>query len=95
MRKGVGFYTTMWRTGDTHNLGHFLMLRLDAHAQKEVRDYAEQINLILNAAMVTTQKVGTPNLSGVINNVKTEQYQINIPAGILPIYSFTESIAEY
>ena len=44
MKKGVGFYTTMWRTGDTHNLGHFLMLRLDVHAQKEVRDYAEQID---------------------------------------------------
>jgi len=55
-------------------------------------DYAEQVNLILNAAMVTTQKVGTPNLSSIINNVKTEQYQINIPAGILPVYSFTESI---
>lgn len=42
--KGVGFYSTRWRTGDVHNLGHFLMLRLDLHAQKEVRDYAEQID---------------------------------------------------
>ena len=32
-------------------------------------DYAEQFNLILNAAMVTTQKVGTPNLSSTINNL--------------------------
>ena len=55
-------------------------------------DYAEQFNLILNASMVTTQKVGTPNLSGTINGVKTEQYQINVPAGIIPIYAFTSSV---
>lgn len=41
--KGVGFYTKRWRTGDTHNLGHFLRLRLDAHAQKEIRDYAQLV----------------------------------------------------
>ena len=55
-------------------------------------DYAEQFNLILNAAMVSTQKVGTPNLSSTINNVKTEQYQINIPTGTLPTYGFTSTI---
>ncbi len=38
--KGVGFYTRGWRAGDSHNLGHFLGLRLDSHAQKEIRDYA-------------------------------------------------------
>ena len=35
------FFTKVWRTGDSHNWGHFLMLRLDSHAQKEVRDYAK------------------------------------------------------
>ena len=43
-RKGVGFYTKISRTGDAHNLGHFLMLRLDKHAQKEIRDLAELVN---------------------------------------------------
>ncbi len=38
--KGVGFYTFIWRTGDIHNWNHFLRLRLDKHAQKEIRDYA-------------------------------------------------------
>ena len=52
-------------------------------------DYAEQVNLLLNAAMVTTQKVGTPNLKSTLNGVKTEQYQINVPAGTLPVYPFT------
>ena len=41
--KGVGFYTKRSRTGDTHNLSHGLMLRLDAHAQKEIRDLAGKI----------------------------------------------------
>lgn len=43
LAKGVGFYTKRWRTGDTHNLSHFLRLRLDAHAQKEIRDYAQLV----------------------------------------------------
>jgi len=51
LAKGVGFYTKRWRTGDTHNTGHFLRLRLDAHAQKEIRDYAQ---LVANAQAAHT-----------------------------------------
>ncbi len=40
--KGVGHYTRIWRTGDLHNWLHFLRLRLDAHAQFEIRKLAEQ-----------------------------------------------------
>ncbi len=39
--KGVGFYTFQYRTGDLHNWLHFLGLRLDAHAQEEIRAYAQ------------------------------------------------------
>ncbi|MGV8142294.1 MAG: FAD-dependent thymidylate synthase [Candidatus Pacearchaeota archaeon] len=42
-QKGVGFYTVRWRLGDPHNLGQFLRLRLDAHAQMEVRVFASEI----------------------------------------------------
>lgn len=38
--KGVGFYTFNWRTGDLQNWMHFLGLRLDAHAQQEIREFA-------------------------------------------------------
>jgi|APSaa5957512535_1039671.scaffolds.fasta_scaffold00062_21 hypothetical protein len=55
-------------------------------------DYTEQFNLLLNAAMVSTQKIGTPNMSSTINDIKTEQYQLNIPAGTLPIYPFDSSV---
>ncbi len=34
-------YTEWYWQIDLHNLFHFLKLRMDAHAQKEIRDYAE------------------------------------------------------
>ena len=36
----------VWKT-DLHNLFHFLMLRADPHAQKEIRDYAELLEWIV------------------------------------------------
>jgi thymidylate synthase (FAD) len=36
----LALYTEMYWQIDLHNLFHFLKLRLDAHAQKEIRDYA-------------------------------------------------------
>lgn len=36
-------YTEAYWKIDLHNLFHFLSLRLDSHAQKEIRDYAEAI----------------------------------------------------
>ena len=39
----VGQYTEMYAKVDLHNLFHFLKLRLDKHAQYEIRVYAEAI----------------------------------------------------
>lgn len=39
----LGTYSTIVWKCDLHNLLHMLNLRLDAHAQKEIRDYAEAI----------------------------------------------------
>ena len=36
----VSLYTEWYWQIDLHNLFHFLRLRMDAHAQKEIRDYA-------------------------------------------------------
>jgi len=36
-------YTTAYWKGNLHNLFHFLSLRMDSHAQKEIRDYANII----------------------------------------------------
>jgi thymidylate synthase (FAD) len=39
----LSLYTEWYWQIDLHNLFHFLKLRLDAHAQKEIRLYAEAI----------------------------------------------------
>ncbi len=39
----LSLYTEWYWQMDLHNLFHFLKLRMDAHAQKEIRDYAEVI----------------------------------------------------
>jgi len=56
------------------------------------QDYLEQITLILNAALVDTQRIGNPNGSKTLNGVLTEEYQVNIPSGSVPVYGFTSSI---
>ena len=43
----VNFYTEIYWKIDLHNLFHFLMLRADPHAQKEIRDYAELLEWIV------------------------------------------------
>jgi thymidylate synthase (FAD) len=40
----LGFYTQWYWKIDLHNLLHFLLLRGDAHAQEEIRSYAQAIS---------------------------------------------------
>lgn len=40
-------YTEFYMTGNLRNWAHFLKLRLDGHAQKEVQDVAQQVHDIL------------------------------------------------
>jgi thymidylate synthase (FAD) len=54
--KGVGFYTFQYRTGDLHNWLHFLGLRLDAHAQEEIRAYAQICASFLERLFPTTHE---------------------------------------
>lgn len=42
----LSMYTEMYWQIDLHNLFHFLKLRLDAHAQKEIRDFAVVMHTI-------------------------------------------------
>jgi thymidylate synthase (FAD) len=50
----VSQYTEwVWKI-DLHNLLHFLTLRLDSHAQREIRDYAEVIAGIVSAWVPAT-----------------------------------------
>lgn len=75
MAKGVGFYTMMWRTGDTHNLGNFLRLRLDAHAQKELRELAQLVNY---AVSLHTPIAHEAINNYVINGMRLSEKEIKI-----------------
>jgi thymidylate synthase (FAD) len=46
---GVSQYTEWYWKNDLHNVFHFLQLRLDAHAQHEIRVYAEAMAQIVRA----------------------------------------------
>jgi thymidylate synthase (FAD) len=47
MNLSLNFYTQWYWKTDLHNLMHFLSLRADAHAQYEIRAYADEILKIL------------------------------------------------
>jgi thymidylate synthase (FAD) len=45
----LSLYSEFYWQMNLHNLLHFLRLRLDAHAQKEIRDFAQQVALCVQA----------------------------------------------
>jgi hypothetical protein len=57
-------------------------------------DWLVQFNQVLNAAFSSSQKVGKPFASKVINSIKTEQYNISVPSTIVPVFSFTAPVLE-
>ncbi len=62
----LSLYTEWYWTMDLHNLFHFLALRLDAHAQLEIRKYAEVILQITRAvAPVAVESFENHLLGGV------------------------------
>ncbi len=79
-QKGVGFYTKTWRTGDSHNWGHFLMLRIDARAQKEVRDYAQEVN---NSHRAHTPIANESLHTYIINGMRLSEKEIPLIGSIL------------
>ena len=43
----VSLYSEMYATVDLHNLVHFIKLRSDSHAQKEIRDYSDAMKSLI------------------------------------------------
>ena len=60
----LSLYTEMYWQIDLHNLFHFLRLRLEAHAQKEIRDYAAVL-------LEITRKVAPLAVSSFENHIQT------------------------
>ncbi|HKL85531.1 MAG TPA: FAD-dependent thymidylate synthase [Treponemataceae bacterium] len=59
-------YTEWYWQIDLHNLFHFLKLRLDSHAQKEIRDYAEiMLDMCRKVAPLATESFERHQKTGV------------------------------
>jgi len=56
-------------------------------------NWLEQFTAIINASLLSSQVVGKPGASNVINDVKTDEYTVNVLGGITPVYAFSASIA--
>ena len=55
-------------------------------------DWEEQWNTIINAAMITGQKVGKPGNSQTLNGVKTQEYTFQIDNASLSVFPFQKSV---
>ena len=55
-------------------------------------NWLEQFNTILNAAMVTTQRIGKPGNVAELLGVTTSEYSLQIPSNALPIVPFKSTI---
>jgi len=55
-------------------------------------DWQEQFNTILNAALIDTQRIGSPGNDQTILGVDTQEYTINLVPGYLPVVPYTATI---
>jgi hypothetical protein len=55
-------------------------------------NWLEQFTTVINAALISSQAVGKPGNSQAINNIKTEEYTINLNNNTLPIGAFSTTI---
>jgi hypothetical protein len=55
-------------------------------------NWLEQFNTVLNAAMISTQRIGKPGNTTEILGVTTSEYSLQIPSTALPIVPFTATV---
>ncbi|MFP4152472.1 MAG: FAD-dependent thymidylate synthase [Alkalispirochaeta sp.] len=68
----LSMYTEWYWQIDLHNLFHFLRLRMDPHAQYEIRVYAEQIFMITKAVCPVATEAFDEHLRGGVRFSKSE-----------------------
>jgi len=56
-------------------------------------NWLEQFTAILNASLIASQAIGKPGGSKILSGVRTDEYTIDIIAGVTPTYPYTSSIA--
>ena len=52
-------------------------------------DWQEQFSVILNSALVNTQRIGRPGNRTTIQGVRTDEYTINLVSGYLPVIPYS------
>jgi hypothetical protein len=55
-------------------------------------NWQEQFNAVLNAALISTQKIGRPGNSQTMLGIKNDEYSIQIPQTVSPVIPFTATI---
>lgn len=55
-------------------------------------NWQEQFTAVINAGLLSTQSVGKPSNSQLINGITNDEYQINLVPSIIATYSFTTKI---
>jgi hypothetical protein len=55
-------------------------------------NWLEQFTTIINAALISSQAVGKPGNSQLINNIKTDEYTISLNNNTLPVAPFSTTI---
>ena len=55
-------------------------------------DWLEQFTAILNAALVDTQRVGSPGNDQIIGGIDTQEYTISLVPGYLPVIPYTATV---
>jgi len=51
-------------------------------------NWQEQFSAILNSALISSQSVGAPGNSQILNSIKTDEYAVNLIPNIIPVYKF-------
>ena len=55
-------------------------------------NWYEQFITILNASFPTYQTIGDPSNNQLIGGIQTDEYAINTPGSVLPVYGFTSTV---
>lgn len=90
-------YTEMYWKIDLHNLLHFLRLRLDSHAQKEIREFAQAIyDIVRDWVPITAQAFEDYVLYGVSFSAQELAIIKHIACGKLGIvYAYKADITDF
>jgi thymidylate synthase (FAD) len=87
----VATYSEMYWKIDLHNLFHFLKLRLDKHAQKEIRVYAEAVYKLIEPIVPVACEAFDNYL---LNSISLSKDEKNILSSVLCDLEISEKVKE-